>query len=168
MKVATSKPGTMQHKGYNGTIEVSIEDNCLHGRVLHIDDLVTYEGGTPAELKDEFNAAVDRYLSHCKQIGKAPNKPFSGTFNVRITPDQHKRLAQMTSQCGSSLNELIGRAVEMLLDGGRKSGELHVHHRHEFVASSQHSTAVATSAVSHEAQVWSFSTSVDSNARPVH
>ena len=26
-------------------IEVSIEDNCLHGRVLFIEDIVTYEGG---------------------------------------------------------------------------------------------------------------------------
>ena len=33
----------LAHKGYNGSIETSVEDNVLHGKVLCINDLVTYE-----------------------------------------------------------------------------------------------------------------------------
>lgn len=48
----------MMHKGFTGSMEASIEDECLHGRILFIDDIVTYEGETVAELKDSFVAAV--------------------------------------------------------------------------------------------------------------
>ena len=56
----------LSHKGYTGSIEVSFEDNCLHGRVLFIEDIVTYEGESVEELATSFKDAVDRYLAYCK------------------------------------------------------------------------------------------------------
>lgn len=52
----------LEHRGYIGTAEVSLEDNCLHGRLKFIKDLVTYEAQTVAGLKAAFVKAVDDYL----------------------------------------------------------------------------------------------------------
>ena len=58
----------LSHKGYTGSIEVSIEDNCLHGRILFIEDIVTYEGETVDDLATSFKDAVDRYVTYCKNL----------------------------------------------------------------------------------------------------
>jgi predicted HicB family RNase H-like nuclease len=76
----SSNSNKLSHNGYTGSIEVSFEDNCLHGRVLFIDDIVTYEGETAVDLALAFNDAVDRYITYCKETGKPANKPCSGTF----------------------------------------------------------------------------------------
>ena len=73
----------LTYKGYTGTIEASIEDNCLHGQILLIDDIITYEGTTVENNKAAFEEAVNRYLAYCEKTGKPANKPYSGTFNVR-------------------------------------------------------------------------------------
>lgn len=100
------------YAGYSGSCEASIEDDCLHGRILFIDDLVTYEGNTIPELKASFEAAVDRYVAYCAQTGKPANKPYSGNFNVRVNPDIHKAAAQCAQRDGVSLNQFVGRTLE--------------------------------------------------------
>ena len=66
------------YKGYQGSIEVDVESNLLHGKILFVTDLVTYEAKDVAELRREFEAAVDDYLTTCKQLGRDPQQPFSG------------------------------------------------------------------------------------------
>lgn len=100
------------YAGYSGSCEASIEDDCLHGRILFIDDLITYEGNSIPELKTSFEAAVDRYVAYCAQTGKPANKPYSGNFNIRVSPDIHKAAAQHAQRDGVSLNQYVGRALE--------------------------------------------------------
>lgn len=100
------------YAGYSGSCEASIEDDCLHGRILFIDDLITYEGNTISELKASFETAVDRYVAYCTQTGKPANKPYSGNFNVRVSPSIHKAAAQRAQRDSVSLNSLVGRALE--------------------------------------------------------
>ncbi|MFH0759508.1 MAG: hypothetical protein V2B15_19630 [Bacteroidota bacterium] len=57
----------LEYKGYAGTIGYSKEDGLLYGKVLGIQGLISYEGTTGKELKDDFMAAVDSYLAGCKQ-----------------------------------------------------------------------------------------------------
>jgi predicted HicB family RNase H-like nuclease len=59
---------TLSHKGYTGSVEVSIEDCCLHGKILFIEDIITYEGNAVEEIKSSFIEAVDRYLSYCDEM----------------------------------------------------------------------------------------------------
>lgn len=40
-------------------------------------NLVTYEAQTTEGLKKEFELAVDDYLLHCQEVGKAPDKTFN-------------------------------------------------------------------------------------------
>ena len=101
-----------KYKNFIGSIEVSVEDGCLHGKLLYINDLVTYEAGTVSELEIEFKKALDDYLTTCKALNKEPLKPFKGSFNVRIGPELHKSAALHAEQDGLTLNEYIKLAVQ--------------------------------------------------------
>ena len=103
---------TMTYKGYIGSVEISEEDNCLHGKVLFIRSLISYEGQTLQELKADFKDAVDDYIELCKDKGWEPEKPFKGSFQVRIKPDVHKSLAIAAAKKGESLNKYISEVLE--------------------------------------------------------
>ena len=118
------------HKGFTGSYEVSLEDGCLIGRVLFIDDIVTYEGETVAELKVNFCSAVDRYLAYCRNTGTPANKPYSGTFNVRVGPELHRKAAAAAHVAGMNLNEYVSSAISFAL---AKEGVTHVEHNHHHV-----------------------------------
>ncbi len=79
----------LKYKGYIGSIETSLEDNCLFGKILFIKALVSYEGKTVAELDAAFHEAVDDYLATCQSLGQTPEKPCKGSFNVRVGHELH-------------------------------------------------------------------------------
>lgn len=98
---------TKQYKGYIGSVQVDFEGNTLTGKILHVLDLVTFVAETPAGLQAAFQEAVDDYLETCQELGRAPDKPFSGQFQVRIAPEEHRALAVEASRRGLGLNELV-------------------------------------------------------------
>lgn len=114
----------LSYKGYFGSIEVSVEDNVLHGKIQCVNDIVTYEAETPSELKVAFEEAVDDYLDTCKQLGKSPDKPMSGTFNVRIGPDLHKKAFLAAVADKTTLNDFVRKAIEEKTSGKK---EFHFH-----------------------------------------
>lgn len=103
---------TLEYAGYHGSAEISTEDNCLFGKILFINDLVMYSADTAADLKKEFQAAVEDYLETCKTVGKEPERPFKGSFNVRITPELHRKAALTATKEDVSLNVIISKAIE--------------------------------------------------------
>lgn len=105
---------TMIYKGYVGSVEVSEEDNCLYGKVLDLPDnlLITYEGETVAELKEDFHLSIDDYLAHCEAEGIEPYKSYSGALNVRLTPVLHSQVAMLAKKAGISINAFIRNAVQ--------------------------------------------------------
>ena len=105
---------TMTYKGYIGSIEVSEEDNCLYGRVLDLPDntLISYEGETVAQLREDFHVSIDDYIAHCEESGIEPHKCYSGSLNVRLTPAVHSRVAALAKKTGVSINAFIRSAVE--------------------------------------------------------
>lgn len=118
----------LNHNGYIGSVEVSLDDGCLHGRVLFIDDLVTYEGKGVPEIQEAFREAVERYLSHCERLGKQASKPYSGSFNVRIGPEAHSKAARIAHQKNIKLNEFVKRAIQSAID---MDGVVTHEHRHQ-------------------------------------
>ena len=98
---------TRPHQGYVGSIDVDLDAGQLYGRVLYVQDLVTFTAESVGSLQLAFQEAVDDYLETCAQVGKAPDKPFSGTFQIRITSDLHRALACEAASSGKSLNELV-------------------------------------------------------------
>lgn len=107
----------LEYKEYVGTVEYSAEDECLHGKLAFIRDLVTYEAGTAKQLAKEFKAAVDEYLADCNALGKEPNKPFKGSLNIRIGSDLHRGAAMAAEESGVKLNDFIRQAVREKVSG---------------------------------------------------
>lgn len=124
------KMETLSYKGFDGSVEFSLEDGVLHGKILFVVDLVTYEGRTLDELAAEFQHAVDDYLETCAACGKDPDKPFSGLFNVRAGHDLHRAASLRAVRDGVSLNAVVVKALESYLVGGQVQNHLH-HHTHE-------------------------------------
>ena len=93
------------------------------GQVLFIRGLIVYEADTFPELRRNFKAAVDKYLASCAAAGTSPEKPASGTFNVRIGPELHAAAIVASHHADISLNEWMKRAVQikLLLDGESQS-----------------------------------------------
>lgn len=102
----------LRYKGFLGSIEVNPEEKFLYGKLLHIDDLVTYEGETVAEIEAEFKNSVVDYIKTCNELGKEPQKPFKGSLNVRIGHELHKEAAAHAASCNKSLNEYIKLAIK--------------------------------------------------------
>ena len=65
----------LKYKGYIGDIQVSIEDDVLHGKLLYISALVTYEGQSVDDVKASFEEAIYDYLKTCEEKGYQPEVP---------------------------------------------------------------------------------------------
>ena len=101
----------MNYKGYEALVEYDDEDKLFVGRVINTRDVIAFDGLTVDELQTSFQAAVDEYLGDCEQLGKDPDKPFSGRFNLRISPDLHRHVAICAEKEGVSLNAFVEKTL---------------------------------------------------------
>lgn len=106
----------LKYKDYEGTAELDMARRVCRGKILFIDDLVTYEASSPAELQTEFEAAVDDYIDTCATLGREPQKPLRGQFNVRIPPALHKAAALRALAENVSLNDVAVRALDAFVN----------------------------------------------------
>ncbi len=70
----------LEHKGYRGTLDYSVEDGCYLGSLLSVNGTINYEGDTLIELKQNFQVAVDDYLLFC---GKNKISPKLSPLSVK-------------------------------------------------------------------------------------
>ena len=101
----------MHYRDYIGSVEFSEEDQVFHGKLIGIRDSVTFEGDCVASLTTDFHNSVDEYLEFCERKGKQPEKPFKGSFNVRIQPELHRKAALAATDKGLSLNAFVEDAI---------------------------------------------------------
>lgn len=111
------KENILEYKGYFSKVQYSSEDNVLYGKIEGIVDLVTFESESCNEIEKEFQLAVDDYLEFCKEVGKSPDKSYKGSFNIRISPDLHKRADNTAKKKGITLNQLVSSAILEYLEG---------------------------------------------------
>lgn len=102
---------TMEYKGYVGSVEFAEERTCFFGSVLGISTLISYEGESAWKLITNFHAAVDDYLAQCKKEGTQPEVAYTGTINLRISPELHKQAALAAISMDVTLNQFIEAAV---------------------------------------------------------
>ncbi len=102
----------LNYKGYQGHFEYDPDADIFHGDVLHITDVITFQGRSIDELKAALAESIEVYLEYCARKGKTPQKPFSGTFNVRLNPEVHQRLAMQAAHDGVSLNKWVAQTLE--------------------------------------------------------
>lgn len=109
----------IEYKGYIGSIEFSMEDKLFFGKVQGIRALISYEGASATELISDFHSAVNDYLEICKAEGIKPEKAYKGSFNVRVKPELHKRIAIYAMEHNMSLNNFVENSLEKELSSAQ-------------------------------------------------
>ena len=102
----------LEYLGYHAKIEFDAEDKIFVGEVFGINDSLNFHGTTVQELEEMFHQSIDNYLEMCKFYGKEPEKEFKGTFNVRIPPELHRKIALKAQKNGVSLNQFVAVALD--------------------------------------------------------
>ena len=105
----------MKYKGYEAKIEYDDEDRLFVGRVVNTKDIIAFDGTSVEELEQSFQAVIEEYLEDCKAIGKKPEKPFSGKFNLRISPELHRKIALLAAKQNVSLNTFVEQTLEKVV-----------------------------------------------------
>jgi predicted HicB family RNase H-like nuclease len=96
---------TMSYKGYTARMDFDSEDKVIVGRVLDIDDIITFHGTSVAEFEAALHSAVDSYVAACAQLGQAAEKPASGRLMLRVDPAVHAAAVKASARSGQSLNK---------------------------------------------------------------
>jgi predicted HicB family RNase H-like nuclease len=63
------------YKDYTASMVFDTEDKIIVGRVLDIDDIISFHGETIPEFESNFHAAIDDYLAASQELGSSPEKP---------------------------------------------------------------------------------------------
>ncbi|MDC6170127.1 type II toxin-antitoxin system HicB family antitoxin [Paucibacter sp. XJ19-41] len=95
----------MHYKGYTASMVFDPEDRIIVGRVLDIDDIISFHGESVTEFESNFHAAIEGYLAASKALGSAPEKPASGKVMLRIAPEVHAAALKAAARSGTSLNK---------------------------------------------------------------
>jgi len=106
---------TLKYKGYRGSIEYSAYDKVFHGKVLGIRSLILYEGTDVDSIEKDFQDSIDFYLEGCERDGISPEKEYSGSFQVRVSPETHRGLALKAEESGKKLNTIVAEALDNLV-----------------------------------------------------
>ena len=111
----------LKYKDFEGSAELDMQHQVCRGKILFIDDLITYESKSIDGLQKQFEEAVEDYLETCKEIGKEPQKSCKGLFNVRVSPELHKSAIRRALVDGTSLNDVVFKALQSYLSAEAKS-----------------------------------------------
>lgn len=120
----------LKYKGFSGSVTCSIEDGVIHGKIECINDLITYEAEAMPDIEAAFQEAVDDYLETCEMLGKSPDKPMSGSFNIRVGSELHKTAYLAAKEADISLNDFVKCAIEEKVSQKREV-HLHLHTQEE-------------------------------------
>jgi len=97
----------MRYKGYYGVVTYDEEAKILHGEVIGLRTVITFQAENAKDIEKEFHTSVDVYLEWCKERGIKPEKEFSGNIRIRVDKKTHSALAQEAALHGISLNQLV-------------------------------------------------------------
>ncbi len=64
----------------------------------------------------------DDYLAFCKERGEAPDKPFTGKFVVRLSPELHRKNYMSAKLSNESINAWLNEKLNRVLDEEMKCG----------------------------------------------
>ena len=102
----------LRYKDYIGHVVFDAAAEIFHGEVINTRDVITFQGDTVKALKQAFKESIDDYLAFCEERNEAPEKPFSGKFNVRIDPELHRGAYAAAKAANMSLNAWVTHAIQ--------------------------------------------------------
>jgi predicted HicB family RNase H-like nuclease len=109
----------LEYKGYLGHVEFDDEAEVFHGEIINTRDVITFQGSSVAELHAALEASIEDYLAFCAERGESPEKPFSGKFMLRTSPDLHRDLFVAAKKAGVSLNAWVNQQLDNLVHHNR-------------------------------------------------
>jgi predicted HicB family RNase H-like nuclease len=114
----TAAVDAISHGGYTARIEFDERDNIFIGRVLGLRSIISFHADTAAQLRREFVAALEDYLSDYQTQGIEPEKPASGKLLLRVPPELHSRALVLAQARGKSLNQWATEALQRAVADG--------------------------------------------------
>jgi predicted HicB family RNase H-like nuclease len=101
----------MNYRGYTADMYFDTDDKIIVGRVLDVDDIITFHAESVAELESNFHQVIDDYIAACEVLGAAPEKPASGKLMLRVKPAVHAAALKAAARSGVSLNKWAEQAL---------------------------------------------------------
>jgi len=111
----------IEYKGYTGVFEFDPSIDAFHGRIVGLQDVVTFQGISLDELRREMAESVDDYIEFCAEAGKEPERPYRGEFLVRTTPELHRAATIEAEASGMSLNAWVEATITSVVRERRPS-----------------------------------------------
>lgn len=106
----------LQYNGYYAEVHFSTEDDVFYGKLIGISDLILFEADSVKALKNAFIEAVEDYIETCAELNKPPQKPYKGSFNIRISPDLHRQAAAFAAIRKLTLNDFVKQAIDSAIE----------------------------------------------------
>lgn len=104
------------YKGYTASLEVLLAEGFILGRLDGIPDTITFKVNSINDVQERFREAVDEFLEDCKEMGRTPPKPCSGSIQFRVSPSLHAAAMSVAQSEFSSFNKfgesILKAAVE--------------------------------------------------------
>lgn len=70
----------LEYKGYYANIHFSANDEVFYGKLIGINDLVSFEGDLVIDVISAFKEARNDFLETFQQLGKSPDKSVHEAF----------------------------------------------------------------------------------------
>jgi predicted HicB family RNase H-like nuclease len=102
----------LKQEGFIAEVGYEDGDELMHGRVVNTRATLHFAGRTLKEMKTAFAGTIADYRAWCKERGVEPEKPYSGTLSLRLSPELHRRVAEQAAKAGESINQFIADRLE--------------------------------------------------------
>ena len=106
----------LNYKGYFGYLTYDDEAKIFHGEVINTRTVITFQGESVKEIEKAFHDSIDDYLDWCKERKKDPEKPFSGKFVLRVSPELHRKISFHAKEQHTSINTYIVETLQKAID----------------------------------------------------
>jgi predicted HicB family RNase H-like nuclease len=105
------------YQGYSAKVTFDPDAEVLHGEVVGLRDVITFQATSVEGLKTAFRDSVDDYLAWCAELGQEPERAYAGRFLLRMDPGLHRDLALAAERTGVSINAFVLDCVEREVGG---------------------------------------------------
>lgn len=105
----------MSYRGYDARVDYDEEADILHGEVVNLRDVITFQARSVDDLKSAFHDSIEDYRAFCKERGEEPEEPYIGQFMMRLEPTLHQAAADAARTLGLSLDRWIAEQLEKAL-----------------------------------------------------
>lgn len=103
------------YKGFIGQIDFDNETQGLIGEVVNSVDLIEFSGSSAAEIKLNFQRAVDEYIGFQREVVGIQPIPFVGNFTICLSTDKQNKVISAARNAGQSVNHWLNRKVDVAL-----------------------------------------------------